>query len=62
MAIPVAIPLVGGASPWVLLGPVAALSVAAGWVMAQLDRGVPTRAIQVPAASQPEKELAPQAA
>ena len=38
MAIPTGLPLVGGADPWVVLGPVTVLSVAGGWLLAQIDR------------------------
>jgi hypothetical protein len=38
MAIPSGLPLVGGADPWVVLGPVTLLSVAAGWLLAQVDK------------------------
>ena len=44
MTLPVALPLVGGASPWALFGPMTALSVAAGWLVAEIDRRLPVRA------------------
>jgi hypothetical protein len=38
MAIPTGLPLVGGADPWVVLGPVTVLSVAAGWLLAVIEK------------------------
>jgi hypothetical protein len=42
-ASPSGIPLAGGASPWVVLGPVAALSVMVGAVLAEIDRRMVSR-------------------
>jgi hypothetical protein len=57
MTIPSGIPLVGGASPWVVLGPVTALSVAAGVVMAEIDRRLSVRATVSALARPVEKVL-----
>jgi hypothetical protein len=56
MSVPIGIPLVGGASPWVVFGPVAALSVAAGWVVAEIDRRLPRARSHGGVAELPAKE------
>jgi len=63
MTIPIGLPLVGGADPWVLLAPVTVLSVAAGWALAKIDKRLGLRDTTTVATARPTaEELVPQAA
>jgi hypothetical protein len=43
MSIPMSLPLVGGANPWIVLGPLTALGAAAGWLVSEIDRRTQAR-------------------
>ncbi len=61
MTLPVALPLVGGANPWAVFGPVTALSAAAGWLVAEIDRHLPVKAA-IDTITRPVERVLPKAA
>jgi len=61
MPIPMSLPLVGGANPWIVLGPLTALGAAAGWLMSEVDRRLQARGT-VRTVTRPEEKVLPDAA
>lgn len=62
MSIPVNIPLSGGASPWVLFGPMLTFAVSGGWAMAKLERRLMAKKAEVQPIVRPAEKAAPKAA
>jgi hypothetical protein len=62
MSVPVNIPLSGGASPWLVFGPMLPFAVTGGWAMARLDRRLVFKKAEVRAIARPAEKTAPKAA
>jgi len=61
MSTPMSIPLVGGANPWIVLGPLTALGAAAGWLVSEVDRRLQVRGT-IRTLTRPEVKVLPKAA
>jgi hypothetical protein len=61
MSIPMNLPLVGGANPWIVLGPLTALAATAGWLVSEVDRRLQVRG-KVRTLTRPEEKVLPKAA